>query len=230
MFWFEPLPQLSQLVELLRNRITSSSLTEGMQRTSQAWELPEFCTSNCLSCDISSAVTWLGSWTSALSFLTVCGVGWSLSPSASCRCSRRGSLPLSVWSLLWFAPWSHTKGPHVSIYIYIHMCVYIYMYTHIHQILFCFHAQGCQAEFLRKRWPAAHWDFQQRKPKSSPIVRVFNCPLHSSLISRPIWTPVILLPEHLHVTACGISVFSVLQPLRCGWTGTCLWEHHPVSS
>lgn len=87
------------------------------------------------------------------------------------------------------------------------ICIYVsvYIYAHIHQILFCLHAQGCWAELQSKRWPAAHWGFRQRKPKSSPIVRVFNCSLHSSLISRPVGTPVILLPEHLHITACGIS-------------------------
>lgn len=55
MFCFEPLAQLSQLVELL----PSSSLTEGVQRAPQALELPEFCTSVYLRCGFSLAVIWL---------------------------------------------------------------------------------------------------------------------------------------------------------------------------
>lgn len=81
----------------------------------------------------------------------------------------------------------------------------VYVYAHSHQILFCFHAQGCWAKLQRKRGPAAHWGFQQRKPKSSLIVRVFNCAPHSSLFSRPMRTPVILLPEHLRITTRSVS-------------------------
>lgn len=134
MFWFEPLPQLSQLVELL----TSSSLREGMQRTPQASELPEFCTLIYLSCGFSLAVIWWGNWTSALSFPTACGIGWSLSHSASCKCSRRGSLPLSVWSLLWFAMESHKGAICVCIYLYMH--VYVYICTHTSDSVLSWHS------------------------------------------------------------------------------------------
>lgn len=146
----------------------------------------------------SLAVMWLWSQNSDSSIITEHSAGWSLRRGtqdlSSCRCSMRSSPSLSLCSFFsCFVPWLHTNG------------AYVYMYVNIHQNRISLRAQDCRAKFRSKRWPAAHWGFQQRKPKSSPIVRVFNCSPHSSLISGPTGTPAILLPEHLRIKACGIS-------------------------
>lgn len=180
MFWLELLGQRIQLVEL----VTSNSLVEGMQRAPQ---IP----------DLNSPDWW---------FLCSCCLAaklelWWVSPrsvalAGHCDASFISSPPSSLGSLFsCFVLCCHTK------WLYVYLSVYLYTHTHTHTgIRFCsvFVLRVAEQNF-RVRGDQLHIEAFSRGSQSH--LQLWECliALHSSLISRPIGTPVILLPEHLHI-------------------------------